>query len=123
MPVAELTMAFPWELCFLEDPQTTEEVPPIETRGQAVSVTRTALSIVVQHEVDGEATVRLHVGPFEPAGTLIFDGRIESVSGEMRLTDATATAQARAAVGAGWHTIRIFADQVSGPELVDIVLG
>jgi hypothetical protein len=123
MQIAELRMPFPWGLCFVEDPQFAEEVPLIETRGQLVSVAKTALSIVVLHEVDGEATVRLHLEPFEAGRRiLIFDDAIESVSGEIRLADATASAEARAVVGIGLHPIRIYVDQARHPQLVDIVI-
>lgn len=123
MPIAELTLAFPWGLCFLEDPQVAEEIPPIEELGQPVSVARTAVSFVVQHEVDGDSTVRLHLAPFESTGDLVFEGVIESVSGEMRLSDATASVHASALVGAGEHRIRVFADHPGSPEVVDIVVG
>ena len=120
---AELSMPFPWGLCFVEDPGFAEEIPPLESREQLVSVVRTALSIAVLHEVDGEATVRLHLDPFEPTGTLVFEGFIESVTGEMRLADATGVAQARAVVGVGRHPIRIFVDDVRHPELVEVLVG
>ena len=122
-PIAELTMPFPFGVCFFEDPNSPGEVPPIERSEQSVAVARTAVAVAILHEVDGEASARLLRAPFESGGVLVFAGPIESDSGELCISDAAGEHQSRVHVGPGVHEIRIFVDRIEHPELVEIVIG
>lgn len=122
MLTASLSRGFPWGLCVLEDPRSSEEIPPFAAPGQSVSTCRTGIMVAILHEVDGEATASVQVAPYRGAGVALFDGEITSDSGELRIADATADHEARVTVGEGRFRVQVFVDQVPHSELVEFVL-
>lgn len=119
---AEIVAEFPYGVLLVTDVASTELIPSWAGPDDQVAVARTALVMRVLHGDEGEVSVRVCDTESDARGALVFMGQIDLPSGVLRTSDALGAITADVNLGAGRHTVRIFADSHVEASAVDLVL-
>ena len=121
--LAALTTDYAWGLLLVADPQSTGEIPEWGSPDDVVTGTSNALVVRVRHRDEGPVAVRVLSDDEPAAGSRVFEGHIELVSGVLRVSDALQEKFVDVATRPGAKPIAVFVDDPSEATVVELIVG